>query len=189
MTAMQSRMEPEHPAAGRTEAAAAVEPRSRVNPMMWLLIASELAVFGAALLGYAFARAKDPSGFLAAQNELDRFAGAVNTVALLTSGLLAALAVEARAAGLRSRARQLLAGAGALGVVFLAVKAQEYAVEIGNGHGLDDGGFVTLYFLIPASMPPMSFWGSSFSASSRGGTTSTTSRPEPPSGTWSISSG
>jgi nitric oxide reductase NorE protein len=148
MTAMQSRMEPEHPAAGRTEAAAAVEPRSRVNPMMWLLIASELAVFGAALLGYAFARAKDPSGFLAAQNELDRFAGAVNTVALLTSGLLAALAVEARAAGLRSRARQLLAGAGALGVVFLAVKAQEYAVEIGNGHGLDDGGFVTLYFLI-----------------------------------------
>lgn len=131
-----------------TSGHAMADPRSHVNPMMWILIASELAVFGAALLGFAFARAKDPSGFLAAQNELDRLAGAANTVALLTSGLLAALAVEARAAGLRSTARKFLAGAGALGVVFLAVKAHEYTIEIGNGHGLDDGGFFTLYFLI-----------------------------------------
>ncbi len=120
----------------------------RVNPMMWLLIASELAVFGLALLGFAGARWKDPAGFLAAQNELDRFAGAVNTAVLLTSGLLAAMAVEAREAGQRKHTRVCLVGAGGLGLLFLVVKAREYATEIGRGHGLDEGGFFTLYFLI-----------------------------------------
>lgn len=118
------------------------------NPMMWLLIASELVVFGLALLSYAGARTLDPAGFLAAQDQLDRLAGAINTGVLLTSGLFAALAVEAREDGRRGRARGLLAIAAALGVVFLAVKANEYATEIAGGHGLDDGGFFTLYFLI-----------------------------------------
>lgn len=132
-------------------AAASIDPESGgsgVNPMMWILIASELAVFGAALLGYAFARAYDPAAFLKAQIELDRFTGAINTALLLTSGLFAALAVETRSAGLRERARMLLGAAGVLGLVFLAVKAREYAAEIARGHGLDDGGFFTLYFLI-----------------------------------------
>lgn len=128
--------------------AAASEHASRVNPMMWLLIASELAVFGMALVGYAGVRLQDPGGFLAAQAELDRWAGAANTAVLLTSGLFAALAVEARSHGLRSRSRWLLGAAGLLGVVFLGIKGHEYAAEIGRGHGLDDGGFVTLYFLI-----------------------------------------
>jgi len=118
------------------------------NPMMWLLIVCELLVFGLALFYYAAARAQDPAGFLAAQNELDRLAGTLNTAVLLTSGLFAALAVEAREQGARDRCHAMLALAAALGIVFLAVKAHEYAIEIGNGHGLDDGGFFTLYFLI-----------------------------------------
>lgn len=122
--------------------------RLAVNPMMWLLIASEMAVFALALAAFAGARALDRAGFLAAQNELDRLAGTVNTAVLLTSGLFAALAVEAREAGQRARARAMLGLAGLLGVVFLLVKAHEYATEIARGHGLGDGGFFTLYFLI-----------------------------------------
>lgn len=118
------------------------------NPMMWLLIAAELMVFGGGLLAYAGARALDPHGFLAAQSELDRIAGTINTAVLLTSGLFAALAVTAREAGRRTRARLWLGAAGLLGVVFLAVKAHEYGVEMSRGHGLGDGGFFTLYFLI-----------------------------------------
>lgn len=132
------------------EQAAAARPAERLpgNPMMWLLIASELLVFGLALISYAGARAFDHAGFLAAQNELDRFAGTVNTAVLLTSGLFAALAIEAREGGRRARARAMLAAAALLGVVFLAVKAREYGVEIASGHGLDEGGFFTFYFLI-----------------------------------------
>ena len=118
------------------------------NPMMWLLIAAELMVFGGALVAYAGARALDPAGFLAAQSQLDRLAGTINTAVLLTSGLFAAFAVTAREAGRRGVARGWLAAAATLGFVFLVVKAREYGAEFAVGHGLDSGGFWTLYFLI-----------------------------------------
>lgn len=116
--------------------------------MMWVLIACELSVFGLALIYYAAGRALDPAGFLADQDELNRVAGTINTAVLLTSGLFAALAVEARERNDRSRARLMLLVAGFLGIVFLVVKAQEYGVEIANGHGLNEPGFFMLYFLI-----------------------------------------
>jgi nitric oxide reductase NorE protein len=52
------------------------------NPMMWLLIVCELLVFGLALDYYAAARSQDPGGFLAAQDELDRLAGTLNTAVI-----------------------------------------------------------------------------------------------------------
>jgi nitric oxide reductase NorE protein len=118
------------------------------NPLMWILIISELLVFGAALVGYAGARAFDPAGFAAAQDELDRLAGTINTAVLLTSGLFAALAVEAARTGHARAVRCWLAVAGALGIVFLVVKGHEYAGEIAAGRGLDTPGFFMLYFLI-----------------------------------------
>jgi nitric oxide reductase NorE protein len=118
------------------------------NPLMWVLIASELLVFGCALIGYAGARSLDPAGFAVAQDQLDRLAGTVNTAVLLTSGLFAAFAVEAARHGQRSRVRLWLAFAAALGVVFLAVKGHEYAGEFAAGRGLDTPGFFMLYFLI-----------------------------------------
>ncbi len=118
------------------------------NPLMWVLIGSELAVFGAALIGYAGARARNPAGFAADQDQLNRLAGLINTAVLLTSGLFAALANVATHAGRRAAARAWLGLAGALGVVFLAVKAREYGVELAAGHDLDSSPFFTLYFLV-----------------------------------------
>jgi nitric oxide reductase NorE protein len=118
------------------------------NPLMWVLIGSELAVFGGALLGYAGARARDPTGFAADQDQLSRLAGLINTAVLLTSGLFAALANVAAHEGRRAAARVWLGLAGALGVVFLVVKAREYGVELAAGHDLDSSPFFTLYFLV-----------------------------------------
>ncbi len=118
------------------------------KPLMWVLIACELAVFGVALAGYAGARIQDPAGFAAAQDTLDRLAGTINTAVLLTSGLFAALATAARRRGERRRGRLGLALAGTLGAVFLSVKAAEYAHEISAGHDIDSGTFFTLYYLI-----------------------------------------
>jgi len=125
-------------------------PLSRLpgNPLMWVLIASELAVFGVALIGYSGARLRDPAGFLAAQNHLDRVAGVINTAVLITSGLFAALAVEARKTERRGAARWRLFAAIGLGAVFLAVKFGEYARELAAGFDIDSGGFFTLYYLI-----------------------------------------
>jgi nitric oxide reductase NorE protein len=118
------------------------------NPLMWVLIASELAVFGLALFGFAAARSRDPAGFATAQDQLDRLTGTINTAALLTSGLFAALANVARAAGRRGLARLWLGCAGALGLLFLIVKAGEYGREFAAGHDIDSSPFFTLYFLV-----------------------------------------
>jgi nitric oxide reductase NorE protein len=143
---MQSGAEPSAPAdAGREWGPLSTLPG---HPLMWVLIASELAVFGAALLGYAGARLRDPVGFALAQDHLDRFAGLINTAVLLTSGFFAACAVEARKQDERLSARLYFVFAAALGIVFLVVKGFEYARDMEQGFGLDSGGFFTIYYLL-----------------------------------------
>ena len=123
-------------------------PRCPAIRLMWVLIASELAVFGLALLGYAGARARDPLGFAAAQDQLDRLAGTINTAILLTSGLLRPWPTWRRRTGSAPRARVCSAAAGALGVAFLAVKGFEYSREFAAGARYRHHPFFTLYFLI-----------------------------------------
>jgi nitric oxide reductase NorE protein len=117
------------------------------HPMMWILIISEILVFGGAFIAFAGARISEPALFARSQDSLDRLAGAINTMVLLTSGLAAALAVHARAAGSVATARRWLAGAAALGVVFLAVKIVEYSHKHAAGIGFDTNTFFTLYYL------------------------------------------
>lgn len=118
------------------------------NPLMWILILSELAVFGAFLAGFAGARLMQPELFAEAQAHLSRLYGGLNTLVLVTSGWFAALAVRNRAEDRIGRARLWLAAAGLLGVVFLGVKAIEYAAKIEAGIGLETDTFWTLYFLM-----------------------------------------
>lgn len=112
------------------------------NPLMWVLILSELLVFGGLLLAFAVARALHPDIFAAGQAALDVWLGGLNTLVLVTSGWLAARAVN----GIRPRWNLLAAGL--LGVVFLCVKAVEWNADIAAGHGLESNAFWTLYFLI-----------------------------------------
>ncbi len=118
------------------------------NPLMWVLIISELLVFGIFLLGFATARHLNPALFHAGQAELDVRLGGLNTAILVTSGWCAAKAVRVRHLGARRAARRWLAGAGLLGLAFLAVKATEWAGEAAHGHGLDGDTFFTLFYLM-----------------------------------------
>lgn len=118
------------------------------NPMMWILIGSEIAVFGAALIGFAGARIVNPDMFNTGQATLNKTAGALNTAVLLTSGLFAALAVEWRKVDRRSHSRLALLASALLGCIFAAVKIAEYAVKMDAGIGIETDTFYTLYFLI-----------------------------------------
>lgn len=118
------------------------------HPMMWVLIGSELLVFGGALVAFSGARLAEAATFAAAQNRLDRLTGLLNVFILLSSGLFAAFAVEAARQGRAARCRLHLALAGLLGGVFLVFKIHEYVAETGAGIGFDSGTFFTLYFLI-----------------------------------------
>lgn len=118
------------------------------NLMMWILILSELAVFGVALVGFAIARALDPATFDVGQAHLDRLLGGLNTLILVSSGYLAALGVEAGRRGDPARASRRLMMAAAVGSVFLIIKVTEYAATIGAGHTIDSDGFFALYFML-----------------------------------------
>jgi len=116
--------------------------------MMWVLIVSELLVFGAGLVAFLAVRIADPAGFAAARALLHTGAAGINTMLLVTSGFLAALAVRRTAAGDCRAARRLLGGAALLGAGFLAVKAIEYGDLAARGIGAESHAFFTFYFLL-----------------------------------------
>ncbi|CAA6604794.1 Heme/copper-type cytochrome/quinol oxidase, subunit 3 [Rhodospirillaceae bacterium LM-1] len=118
------------------------------NPLIWVLIISELLVFGAFFLGYIVARALDPQMFNDSQLQLDRLLGGLNTMVLITSGYLAAQAVRLRAENKIGASRRWLAGAMGVGSVFLVIKAIEYGDKIEQGIGLETNTFFTLFFLM-----------------------------------------
>lgn len=116
--------------------------------MIWVLIVSELLVFGAGLAAFLAVRITDPAGFAAAQDALYRTGAGLNTVVLVTSGALAALALRLREHDARTRARLCLVAAALLGVVFLAVKSAEYAGKAAEGIAWDTHPFFTFYYLL-----------------------------------------
>ena len=118
------------------------------NLMMWILILSELVVFGAALIGFAVARALDPATFDLGQAHLDRMLGGLNTLVLVTSGYLAALGVEAGRKGNPARGSRLFMAASAVGCVFLVIKLTEYSATLGTGYTIDSDNFFSMYFML-----------------------------------------
>ncbi|WP_173980645.1 cytochrome c oxidase subunit 3 [Magnetospirillum sp. UT-4] len=118
------------------------------NPIMWVLIISELLVFGAFFLGFGGARLFEPEVFRAGQARLDIALGGANTLILVSSGWLAAKAVQAAHDGRVAASRRFLAAAGALGVAFLAVKGVEYADKAAHGIGIETDTFWTLFYLM-----------------------------------------
>ncbi|MDA9527093.1 cytochrome c oxidase subunit 3 family protein [Bradyrhizobium sp. CCBAU 25338] len=118
------------------------------DPMIWVLIFSELVAFGLFLGAFSVSRAIHPTLFAAGQSALDSNLAGLNTVVLVTSGWAAAKATKAARAGERPVARYWIFGAMALGGLFIAIKIAEYAEEIGRGVGLETSPFFTLYFLL-----------------------------------------
>lgn len=115
------------------------------HPMMWILILSEMAVFGLMFGGFAVARLVHPAVFAAGEARLDVGLAGANTLVLVTSGWFAARACHAASAAGR---RLFLLGAIGLGLAFIALKLVEYAGEIAGGASLDSDPFSTLYFLL-----------------------------------------
>ncbi|QYX56120.1 cytochrome c oxidase subunit 3 [Roseovarius sp. SCSIO 43702] len=116
--------------------------------LMWILIISELLVFGAGLIVFLSVRMTDPAGFAEAQDMLDRTGAGINTVVLITSGFLAALACHLRRAGARGRARLALVAAAMLGILFLWIKGMEYASKAASGIVWDTHVFFNFYFML-----------------------------------------
>ena len=116
--------------------------------MMWVLILSELLVFGGGLLAFMAVRLTDPQGFAEAQAHLDSTGAGINTMVLVTSGWLAALAVQAADSARAGRVRLLVAGAVVLGFVFLWIKGMDFAAKSAAGITFESHPFFTFYYLL-----------------------------------------
>ena len=115
--------------------------------MIWVLIVSELLVFGAGLVAFMGVRATDPALFAESQESLNRVAGAVNTVVLVTSGYFAAKAVLTAEASVR-KTRIWLSGSILLGVTFMVIKFMEYSEKTRLGIDIETNEFFTFYYLL-----------------------------------------
>ena len=104
---------------------------------MWVMVLGDLAIFGVYFLIFMVHRTMAPEAFLAAQQHLDVTIGVVNTMVLLTSSLFVARSVWRRAADGPTQAIRLTYAGGACGVLFVAIKAYEWSLEldVADSHG------------------------------------------------------
>ena len=100
---------------------------------IFVFLGSEALLFGALFVVYAFARMGNGLTFAAASHQLSLWIGTTNTFILLTSSLAAALATIWSNGNQPTKARWAMLATAALGCLFLALKAYEYADEFGRG--------------------------------------------------------
>lgn len=100
---------------------------------MWLFLFTELFLFGGLFLLYGVYLARYPHEFTSAAHEMHRLLGTINTVVLLTSSLLAAMAVTALRRNEVKTTVWLLGGTILCAAIFLGNKYVEWSAEIGRG--------------------------------------------------------
>jgi nitric oxide reductase NorE protein len=107
-----------------------------------------MVVFALLFGVFLVTRRDDPATFASSRTELNQTFGAVNLLVLLTSSLLVVLATQAFRRGSRAASGRLLAGAAGCGVLFLVIKAVEYAGKV--HHGIDPGtnDFFMYFFIL-----------------------------------------
>ncbi|CAG0955321.1 cytochrome c oxidase subunit 3 [Geobacter sp.] len=100
---------------------------------MWLFLFTELLLFGGLFLLYGAYFARYPREFAAAGREMHLGFGTVNTIILITSSLMAAMAVTAIQRSGRRLAVYLLGGTVLCGAIFLFNKYLEWSAEFSRG--------------------------------------------------------
>ena len=123
---------------------------------MLIFLSTEILLFSGIFAAAFMLRFEHKAQYIAASKEMHYWLGGINTLVLLTSSALVAAMVEAVKIGRARLAAWLTGGAIALGLVFLAIKFTEYAIEYRDGvvPGLSDaklhGGlhelFMNIYF-------------------------------------------
>lgn len=115
---------------------------------IWIFILAEMLAFGVLFVAYAFTRAGDVELFNASQETLNRTAGAINTLVLITSSYFVVRAVAAIRQGLSRSCAYWLSGAVLLGGVFVAIKLVEFHDKFATGITLSTNAFYMFYLAL-----------------------------------------
>lgn len=100
---------------------------------MWLFLFTELLLFGGMFLLYSAYLSRYPHEFSEGGRQLNVIFGTVNTLVLLTSSFLVAMAVTAIQRDERRFAVRLLAGTVFCAGIFMAIKYVEWFTKIHHG--------------------------------------------------------
>jgi heme/copper-type cytochrome/quinol oxidase subunit 3 len=106
---------------------------------------SEVVIFGGVLVSYLLHRLAHEE-WAEAASHTNVWAGAFNTLVLLSSSLSAVLAHQAAEKGDGRKAARLLYLTCVGGLIFLIVKTFEWSHEIHLGYTLQSGGFWSYYY-------------------------------------------
>lgn len=115
---------------------------------MWFFILAELSVFGLLILVFALTEAGQPDLFHASRARLDTSTGLALTLSLLSSGLLAALAVDRVRQDRHRPAALLLAGALVTASLYVILKFREYRHLAAAGLDIEYDAFFRLYWIL-----------------------------------------
>ena len=117
---------------------------------MWLLLASEIVIFGGLVACYLMYRVHNSYWGIEASHT-NVYAGAINTFVLLTSSLFIVLAHHAaeKKNDTKTAVKYMLATVGC-GLIFLCVKAVEYTTEITHGYTIQANPFWAFYYTATA---------------------------------------
>ena len=119
---------------------------------MWVMVLGDLVIFGGYFLIFMVHRAMSPDAYLAAQQHLNVTIGVINTLVLLTSSLFIARSVLATRSAQYAQAVRLIYAGGACGLLFVAIKAYEWSVELTAGHTVSNEFFSFYYVLTGVHM-------------------------------------
>ena len=112
---------------------------------VWWVIVSEIVIFGGVLVSYIMHRIGHPE-WAEEASHTNTWAGATNTLVLLTSSLSAVLAHKAATEGNGKKAANLLRLTTLGGLIFLVIKSFEWTHEIKEGFTIQAGGFWSYYY-------------------------------------------
>ena len=120
-------------------------PRLAGDLAIWFFILAELLAFGVFFAAYAFTRANNIELFNTEQLELNRHAGAINTILLLTASYFVVRAVQAAEREASRECANWLLGAILTGFGFIVVKLGEYAAAFEHNISLSSSPFHMFY--------------------------------------------
>ena len=115
---------------------------------LWLLILSDMLVFGVLFALVLVTRADHPAMFVRSTSTVHQGLGVLDTLLLLTASVAVAMAVRSTRAGLRGHAGRLLGVAAGCALGFLGVKAFEWGSLLHQGHTPSTNDYYQLYFML-----------------------------------------
>ena len=125
-----------------------VRPHLPGEPGVWMFIIGDVLVFSLLFSVFVYDRSQEVALFVEQQQLLNQTLGLLNTVLLLTSSWLVALAVHGARAGQLSRARSCFVSAILCGIGFVVVKYFEWGEKIAAGLTLETNNFFMYYYLM-----------------------------------------